>query len=84
MKILDLIQSHNSASTCRNCAWFKDDPRLIEEVFQGLKIMSSGYASVRGQDGICDYHQLYLSARDSCVHFTPDAAVFNQDAAEEK
>lgn len=84
MKFFDLIQSHNSGPACRSCAWFKDDPRLVEEAFVGLKIMSSGYASVRDRDGICGYHQLYLSGRDSCPYFVAKASVFTQDVAQGK
>jgi len=31
--------------------------------------MSSGFASVNDKDGLCNYNQLYLSARDRCPHF---------------
>ncbi|HVY73346.1 MAG TPA: hypothetical protein VG890_00860 [Puia sp.] len=72
MKILNSIQWGNSGpAACQQCAYFRNDPALIEEAYPGLKIMSSGYASVRDKDGFCNYHQLYLSARDSCPDFTP-------------
>jgi hypothetical protein len=73
MKIFNSIQFTNSGSKaiCQNCAHFQNDPALIEKAYPGLTIMSSGYASVRDKDGLCNYNQLYLSARDSCPHFSP-------------
>lgn len=84
MKFLDLIQLHNSGNVCRNCVWFKNDPLHVEAAFPGLKIMSSGYASVRDQDGICDYHQIYLSGRDSCAQFRSDAEASSDEVIPEK
>ena len=71
MKILNSIKLRNSGPICQKCTYFHNDPALIEEVYPGLKVMSSGFASVRDQDGFCNYNQLYLSARDNCQHFTP-------------
>jgi hypothetical protein len=73
MKIFNSIQliSSRSGPVCQKCAHFQNDPALIEETYRGLNILSSGFASVRDRDGFCDYNQLYLSARDSCRHFTP-------------
>lgn len=70
MKIFNSIQLSNSGSTCQNCVWFQNDPSVVEETYPGLTTMSSGFASVRDRDGFCNYNQLYLSARDSCAHFT--------------
>jgi hypothetical protein len=69
MKIFNLIQLKNTGPICQNCAYFQNNPELIEEAYPGLTVMSSGFASVRDQDGICNYNQLYLSARDSCTNF---------------
>ena len=72
MNILKSIQftKSGSVSICQNCAHFQNDPALIEKAYPGLTIMSSGFASVRDKDGICNFNQLYLSARDSCPHFS--------------
>ncbi len=70
MKILNSLQRGNAEPACEKCAHFHNDPAHIEEVYRGLTTMSSGFASVRDRDGICNYHQLYLSARDSCQRFT--------------
>jgi hypothetical protein len=69
MNILHSIQMGNSGPVCQQCAHFQNDPALVEAVYRGLTAMSSGYASVRDRDGFCDFHQLYLSARDSCPDF---------------
>jgi hypothetical protein len=72
MKISSSIQQTNTGSTmiCKNCAHFQNDPSFIEETYPGLTTMSSGFASVRDQDGLCNHHQLYLSSVDSCKNFT--------------
>ncbi|MHB8207497.1 hypothetical protein [Mucilaginibacter sp.] len=77
MKIFNSIQLGNSGPICGQCVHFQSDPAIIEAAYPGLKTMSSGYASVRDQDGLCNYNQLYLSARDSCPHFTLRTADFN-------
>jgi hypothetical protein len=80
MKIFNSIQlgksgpMSNSGPTCQNCAYFQNDPALIEAVYRGLTAMSSGFASVRDRDGFCNYNQLYLSARDSCPRFAAGTA----------
>ncbi len=71
MKIFNSIQLGKSKCICQNCTHFQNGPAVIEAAYPGLTIMSSGFASVRDQDGLCNYNQLYLSARDSCPHFTP-------------
>jgi len=70
MSIFNLIQFSNSGETCQKCIHFKNDPALIEETYPGLTSMSSGYASVRDKDGLCDHHDLYLSAHDTCPSFS--------------
>ena len=69
MKIFDSIKLRNSGHTCQKCAYFLNDPALIEEVYRGLTAMSSGFASVRDRDGFCILNELYLSAGDSCPQF---------------
>jgi hypothetical protein len=73
MKIFDYIQGRTSGPVCQNCMHFQNQPALIEAAYPGLTALSSGFASVRDQDGFCNYHQLYLSARDSCSRFVPAA-----------
>ncbi|MHA4809527.1 hypothetical protein ACX0G9_15545 [Flavitalea flava] len=81
MKIFNSIQLGNSGPICQNCAYFQNDPAFIEKVYPGLTAMSSGFASVRDQDGFCNYNELYLSARDSCPGFAPCKIEVNQQKA---
>lgn len=69
MKFLNSIQLQSSKSSCQQCHYFKNDPAFIEATYPGLTAMSSGYASVRNKDGLCAYHEIYLSATDYCQHF---------------
>ncbi|MDB5005144.1 MAG: hypothetical protein JWQ34_3369 [Mucilaginibacter sp.] len=79
MKIFDSLQLGKSiGATCQKCAYFRNDPAVIEDAYPGLTIMSSGFASVRDQDGFCDYNELYLSAGDSCPHFVSRTSEFDQ------
>jgi hypothetical protein len=56
---------------CRSCHHFRNDANYLETVFRGLTSLSSGYGSVRSDDGICVRHDRYLSARSSCSDFCP-------------
>jgi len=69
MKNLYLIQLDNFGPVCKNCKCFQGDPAIIEKTYAGLSSLSSGFASVRDQDGFCNHHERYLSARDSCPDF---------------
>jgi hypothetical protein len=82
MKIFNSIQFRSSGPVCRDCAYFQNDPLLIEEAYRGLTVMSSGYASVRDRDGLCNFHQLYLSATDSCPAFAPGVSEMTQEQKE--
>jgi hypothetical protein len=54
---------------CLHCRHFRNTPAYLEGVFEGLTSLSSGYASVRKDDGVCLEHDLYLSAMASCERF---------------
>jgi hypothetical protein len=56
---------------CGSCKHFRNDAAYLESVFKGLTSMSSAYASVRADDGICGLHDRYLSARASCAGHAP-------------
>ena len=54
---------------CGRCVSFRNDRAYLEAVMPGLTSMSSGDASVRADDGVCERHDRYLSARASCADF---------------
>jgi hypothetical protein len=54
---------------CRACNHFRNDAKYLETVFKGLTSLSSGYGSVRSDDGVCLRHDRYLSALSSCADF---------------
>jgi hypothetical protein len=54
---------------CGRCVHFRNDRAYLEVVMPGLTSMGSGDSSVRADDGVCERHDRYLSARASCVDF---------------
>jgi hypothetical protein len=78
MNIFKSVQIRNTGTTCQKCVHFENDPAAIEKTFPGLTVMSSGFASVRDRDGLCNYHQLYLSAGDSCESFAQRTSQLDQ------
>lgn len=60
--------------SCGACRFFRNDPAFIEAEIPGLATFSSGYASVRADDGLCLRHDRYLGASFSCGDFVPSDA----------
>jgi hypothetical protein len=56
-------------ASCGSCVHFQNDPAVLEKTWPGLSSISSGFGSVRAQDGICNRHELYLSSGDVCRDF---------------
>jgi hypothetical protein len=54
---------------CERCVYFDRDPLVIEKAIPGLNVMSSGFASVRGDDGLCAHHDRHVSAHATCNFF---------------
>lgn len=52
---------------CRTCRHFRNDAAFLEATLPGLASLSSGYGSVRADDGLCLLHDSYLGARSSCA-----------------
>ena len=69
------LRNSTTNNSCAHCTHFRNQPEYLERAIPGLSSMSSAYASVRGEDGICAKHERYLSARSSCSDF----AVFAVD-----
>jgi hypothetical protein len=65
-----------SGERCGSCAHFRNDPAYIETLFPGLTSLSSGDASVRGDDGHCLRHDRYLGAGAGCADFQAAPARF--------
>jgi hypothetical protein len=65
------MNADSSLRQCRFCVHFSNDPAAIEAAIPGLAAMSSAYASVRGDDGLCDLRAIYLTAYSTCGDFTP-------------
>jgi len=66
---MDRTKLDHAKPVCGNCIHFQNDPAILEKTWPGLASMSSGFASVRAEDGLCSHHNLYLSNRDSCADF---------------
>jgi hypothetical protein len=56
--------------SCRNCLHFNALAGDIEMIFPGLASLSSAYASVRDEDGLCSLNDRYLAASSVCNHHT--------------
>jgi hypothetical protein len=74
-------KTESGEGRCGHCRHFRNSPAYIEETFKGLTSLSSGYASVRHNDGICEEHGIYLSAMGACEQFSPRAAEADGAAA---
>jgi hypothetical protein len=58
---------------CASCRFFSAAPPDIESQLPGLRILSSAYAAVRSDDGLCRYHERYIAASSICEAFAPAA-----------
>ena len=54
---------------CGRCQHFDNAPKTLEAMLPGLRVMGSGYSSVRVNDGLCAHHDRYLSADYVCDSF---------------
>jgi hypothetical protein len=57
------------ANVCARCAHFECDADVVEASLRGVGSLSSVYASVRSDDGVCRLHDRYLQSRSSCSQF---------------
>ena len=63
------MSDHERAS-CAGCSHFRNDPAYLEGAFSGLASLSSGYASVIADDGLCLQHDRLTSGRSWCENFS--------------
>jgi hypothetical protein len=61
--------SGDARDNCGACAHFRNDPAYLEATFNGLTSLSSGYASVTADDGLCLHHDRYTGPRSWCGWF---------------
>jgi hypothetical protein len=52
---------------CATCAHFENAPEMLERLVPGLQSLSSGFAAVRDQDGLCSLHERFLPASAGCA-----------------
>jgi hypothetical protein len=57
------------APSCLDCSQFNSAPLEIEAALPGLASLSSGYASVRSNDGLCNFHDRYVAASSVCAQY---------------
>jgi hypothetical protein len=57
------------AASCSSCQHFKNAPAALEAAFPGLSSLSSGYAAVRLNDGLCAQHDRYVNASSHCPRY---------------
>jgi len=55
--------------SCIKCKHFKNAPADLEAALRGLSSLSSAYAAVRSEDGICAVHDRYVAASSVCAAF---------------
>jgi hypothetical protein len=58
------------AGCCTECSHFNGVPLEVEAALPGLSSLSSGYASVRDQDGLCALHDRYVAASSVCALYS--------------
>jgi hypothetical protein len=61
----------NTQQKCLNCRHFRNDPQYLESIFKGMSSLSSGHASIRMDDGVCEAREQYLSADYLCDRYLP-------------
>jgi hypothetical protein len=66
----------SATASCRTCRHFSDSAPAIEAAMPGLASLSSAYAAVRSDDGVCGVHHRLIGAAWSCGdHVQVDAGV---------
>jgi hypothetical protein len=60
--------------SCAGCRYFNGHPLDLEAALPGLSSLSSGYAAVRSNDGLCSVHDRYVAANSVCGQHRPPAS----------
>jgi hypothetical protein len=61
-------------ASCADCRHFNARPPDLEAALPGLSSLSSAYAAVRSDDGICAVHDRYIAASSVCAQHRVIAA----------
>jgi len=64
----------DDAVACIRCRHFMHDAQRLELALPGLATLSSAYAAVRGNDGLCRVHDRYVAGSSSCARYFAAAA----------
>jgi hypothetical protein len=62
------------APACGACRHFRNEPLALEAASPGLAVLSSGFAAVGAQDGLCDAHGRYVAIIAHCASFAARGA----------
>jgi len=61
---------------CEDCRYFTRAAADLEGLLPGLRTLSSAYAAVRSDDGLCSVHDRYVAAYSHCAaHRRPESNV---------
>jgi hypothetical protein len=52
---------------CQSCRHFTRAAAELEALLPGLRTLSSAYAAVRSEDGLCSVHDRYVAAYSHCA-----------------
>ena len=58
-----------NSPSCLGCKHFNHAPADVEAALPGLSSLSSAYAVVRSDDGLCAVHHRYIAASSVCADF---------------
>ena len=61
------------SGSCADCRHFNARPLDIEAALPGLSSLSSAYAAVRSNDGICSVHDRYSTASSVFARYAESA-----------
>jgi hypothetical protein len=68
------------SACCGGCTHFQNGALQLEAALPGLSALSSAYAAVRLDDGICAVHERYVAAASVCPAFADNVAAFGYEA----
>lgn len=57
--------------SCLHCAAFLNDAAELERTVPGLLSLSSGQGDTRGDQGLCQTHDQWVTPNMTCVRFRP-------------